>query len=167
MTENILTDLNNIASILEDAVNEQDWTLVVDAYGLLTGRELDDPKTPDNPGDILAELMARLSRLEGGKETKPPKKTTSKERTVSTNPVGKAKSKGATGRTNKFEEMVDIHEEVGKDPTFKKAPTKKSLVKKREPCKPAKVTCVKCHKTLEVSPTLARENFQCDNCIGS
>ena len=167
MSESILTNLNSVASTLESAVDGQDWSLVIEAYNLLTGLDLDEPKTPDNPGDILSELMGRLSRLEEKRSVEKPQAQKKSKIPKAPEVIKTTKSKTVRS-TNKFEEMTDLLSEVGKEPGFKKINDKvKPIKRSRRPYKPARVECSKCKKTYEISPALARENYQCDGCIGT
>lgn len=160
--------LDEINVLLRDAIDEQDWNLVVEAYLLLTGEELDAPKTPDNPGDILSELMSRMSKLEGKETSQKPKSVKTVEEIGPIIPTKSARSKKNVHSTNKFDEMTDLLSEVGKESGFKKINDKvKPIKRSRKPYRPAKVVCIKCKKTFEINPVLAKDNYQCDDCIGS
>ena len=137
----------NVVDTLSKGIVDKDWALVEDALSLLSGAA---PSTIEKP------------RSETRKS--PPKAAGKKRNKVVAKRTGPATKKVVSaGRVNLFEQMKEYEDVLPGSDRINDNVTR--TPRKRAPYKPRKLKCQVCDKTVEVHPTLARENFTCDRCI--
>jgi hypothetical protein len=172
---------SEIAFMLEEAIDNKDWTLVCNVYSELTGevKEVEDDKVDNNSSvdEFLSALREKLKKeLEQEKKIEPKKKVAKKQikKTVEVKKSDdftidrkrKSRKPVTSAGNNKFETMTEIIAEAGRDNGFDKInDSVKPSERTRRPFTNKRISCLECSKSVEVHPMFVKENYVCDNCI--
>ncbi len=171
---------SEIAFMLEEAIDNKDWTLVCNVYSELTGeiKEIEDDKVEIVDANSFSKefLSALRKELEQGKKTEPKKKVAKKQikKTVEVKKSDdftidrkrKSRKPVTSAGNNKFETMTEIIAEAGRDNGYDKInDSVKPSERTRRPFTNKRISCLECSKSVEVHPMFVKENYVCDNCI--
>lgn len=150
----------NIAEQLKKAILEDSWGDVYDVYHNLTGERLINPHlVPIEPKE--QSIKTKKSRPKKTDSPLKPLREVSQEDFRVVRPEKKNTSIKATGKN-----LFDPGIKVELDPAMEKINDNiKPSPRLRPPAKLVEVFCADCGKPSEVSPSLAKSNFRCDNCL--